>query len=106
MQKSFGDIPEIRIDREQIRQVINNLIYNAIDSMPKGGTQTVATHKEFLNGIIYVVLKITDEGEGIPEDKLHKLFEPFFTTKAIKQFYGTGLGLSISRKIMEEAAGQ
>jgi signal transduction histidine kinase/HAMP domain-containing protein len=102
---SITDVPLLPIDKEQIKCVIENLISNAVDSMPKGGTLSVATNKEFLHGIPYVVVKIMDEGEGIPEEKLCKLFEPFFTTKAVEQFYGTGLGLSISRKIMEEHCG-
>jgi signal transduction histidine kinase len=102
---SNGDVPLLPIDKEQIKCVIENLISNAVDSMPKGGNLSVATNREILHGIPYVAVKIRDEGEGIPEDKLCKLFEPFFTTKAVEQFYGTGLGLSISRKIMEEHCG-
>ena len=103
--KSFSDVPPLPIDREQIRYIIDNLISNAIDSMPNGGNLTLATCQEILHGVVYVVVKIKDEGEGIPEDKLCNVFEPFFTTKAVGQFYGTGLSLSISRKVMEEHCG-
>lgn len=105
IKKLFGNTPQIRIDKERVRQVIDNLILNAINSMPNGGTLTIATNVELVNGIIYVVVKITDEGEGIEEDKLSMIFEPFFTTKSRGHFYSTGLGLSTSKKIMDEHHG-
>ncbi len=103
MHMSFKKIPEILIDRDQVRQALDNIISNAIDSMPDGGTLKVETCMEMMHEIGYVTVKIIDCGEGIPEDKLGLLFEPFFTTKKIG--HGTGLGLSISRKIMEEHHG-
>lgn len=105
IQMSLGEVPQIRIDKEQIIKSINNILSNAIDSMPKGGTLTITTGKEYLNDITYVVVKITDKGEGIAEDKLCFIFEPFFSTKAVGTLTGTGLGLSISRKIIEEHCG-
>ncbi|MEJ2324250.1 MAG: ATP-binding protein [Nitrospirota bacterium] len=91
------------VDRDQIRQAADNLVSNAIDAMPGGGTLSVGTSEVELNGITYVALHVSDTGPGIPEDKLHLIFEPFYTTKKIG--HGTGLGLSISRKIMEEHGG-
>lgn len=105
MHKSFGDIPQIQVDRDQAKQAIDNLISNAIDSMPNGGVLTVTTNKEVLNEITYVAIKVIDTGKGISEDKLSMIFEPFFTTKAAGISYSTGLGLSISKKIMEEHGG-
>jgi len=96
------DLP-VLIDRDQIRQAVTNLVSNAIDAMPGGGTLSVETAKEELNGITYVAVRVSDTGPGIPEDKLPLIFEPFYTTKKIG--HGTGLGLSISRKIMEEHGG-
>ena len=103
--KSFGDIPQIQIDKDQAKKAIDNLISNAIDSMPNGGVLTVTTNKEVLNEITCVAVKVIDTGEGISEEKLGMIFEPFFTTKAIGLSYSTGLGLSISKKIMEEHGG-
>ncbi len=103
--KSFGDIPPIQIDKNQAKQAIDNLISNAIDSMPNGGILTVTTNKEVLNETTYAVIKVIDTGEGISEEKLSMIFEPFFTTKAIGLNYSTGLGLSISKKIVEDHGG-
>jgi two-component system NtrC family sensor kinase len=97
-----ADLP-VLLDRDQIRQAADNLVSNAIDAMAGGGTLSVATAEEELNGITYVALHVSDTGPGIPEDKLPLIFEPFYTTKKIG--HGTGLGLSISRKIMEEHGG-
>jgi two-component system NtrC family sensor kinase len=96
------DLP-VFIDSEQIRQAVSNLIVNAVDAMPEGGTLTVSTAAEELNNITYVAVHVSDTGKGIPEDKLPLVFEPFYTTKEIG--HGTGLGLSISRKIIEEHGG-
>ena len=96
------DLP-VLIEKDQVEQAANNLISNAIDTMPDGGTLTVTTQKEQANDITYVAVHISDTGEGIPEEKLPLIFEPFYTTKKIG--HGTGLGLSISRKIVEEHGG-
>jgi signal transduction histidine kinase len=105
VQRSLNHVPLIPIDKEQIKKAVNNIISNAIDSMPKGGNLILATGEEFLNSVTYVVIKITDQGEGIAEDKICFVFEPFFSTKAVGTLTGTGLGLSISRKIIEEHCG-
>ena len=96
-------LPPLLIDREQVRQAFSHLITNAIDAMPHGGTLKVIAGKEDLHNAIYIYLKVSDTGQGIPEDKLPMIFEPFFTTKEISR--GTGLGLSITRKILEEHGG-
>jgi signal transduction histidine kinase len=101
--KSFGDIPKIRVDKLQVKATIDNLISNAIDSMPKGGSLTISTKKENLNERTYAIVKISDTGEGIAEDRLGMIFEPFFTTKVFGR--GSGLGLSICKKIMEDHGG-
>jgi|Deesub1362A_J573_1020465.scaffolds.fasta_scaffold00424_27 two-component system NtrC family sensor kinase len=97
------DLPPVLIDRDQLRQAISNLITNAIDAMPHGGALTVTADTESLHGVTYVVIRITDTGEGIPEDKLSVIFEPFYSTK--EPGVGTGLGLPITRKIMQEHGG-
>jgi two-component system NtrC family sensor kinase len=96
------DLP-VLIDKDQVGQAVNNLISNATDAMPDGGTLTVTTKNEQANDIIYVAVHISDSGKGISEEMLPLIFEPFHTTKKIG--HGTGLGLSISRKIIEEHGG-
>jgi signal transduction histidine kinase len=97
-------LPEVLIDRDQLIQVFNNLISNAIDAMPEGGTITLSTRVDTEHNVNFVVVDVVDTGHGIPEDKIDRLFEPFFTTKEIG--HGTGLGLSICKKIMEEHRGR
>jgi len=93
----------ILIDKMHARQAIDNLLSNAIDSMPNGGTLTISTASEEVSNIDYVAVHVSDTGTGIQEDKLSLIFEPFHTTKVIG--HGTGLGLSITRKIIEEHGG-
>ncbi len=97
------DLPPVLMDKDQIIQALANLINNALDAMPGGGTMKITAGSEVLNDVRYVFVKVSDTGPGIDEDKLPLIFEPFFTTKAIG--HGTGLGLSITRKIMEEHGG-
>lgn len=97
------DLPPILIDRDQVKQALTNLIMNAHDAMPSGGTLKITAGTEFLNDVRYVFLQVSDTGFGIEEDKLSLIFEPFFTTKEAGR--GTGLGLSITRKIIEEHGG-
>ena len=86
---------EAEIDRDQIVQVLANLVSNAYAAMPDGGTLNVQTSS---NGD-RVVIQVTDCGTGIPEGNLKKVFEPFYTTKQIGQ--GTGLGLAVSYGIVK-----
>ncbi|HHN65644.1 MAG TPA: sensor histidine kinase [Nitrospirae bacterium] len=98
------ELPEILVDRDQVIQVFNNLITNAIDAMPEGGTLTISTRTDTEHNVSFVVVDIVDTGHGIPEEKIDRVFEPFFTTKEIG--HGTGLGLSICKKIMDEHRGR
>ena len=98
-----GNLPNVLIDREQVRQAMGNLITNAIDSMPGGGTLAVKTGMQELHAVSFIFLSVSDTGTGVPEEKLPLIFEPFFSTK--ETGHGTGLGLSITRKIMEEHGG-
>jgi PAS domain S-box-containing protein len=103
IERSLGETPLIEGDKEQVREAVENLLSNAIDAMPDGGTLSVITGKEVVKERTYVTVKVKDTGKGIDKDDLGKIFEPFFTTKvAVK---GTGLGLSITRKIVEEHGG-
>lgn len=98
-----GDIPLIRIDREQVLEALKNLLSNALDAMPGGGALSITTEREVIRGIPYVTVKIKDTGEGVPADRMKMIFEPFFTTKV--QPKGTGLGLPIAKKIVEDHGG-
>jgi signal transduction histidine kinase len=97
------DLPSVLMDKDQVKQAFTNLITNALDAMPRGGTVQIAAGTEYLNAVRYVFLRVSDSGRGIDEDKLQLIFEPFFTTKEIG--HGTGLGLSITKKIIEEHGG-
>jgi len=100
---NFGTDLPILADRTHVGQALDNLLSNAIDAMPNGGTLTVSKMTEKINNIDYVTVHVSDTGAGIPEEKLPLIFEPFHTTKMIGS--STGLGLSITRKIMEEHGG-
>jgi signal transduction histidine kinase len=91
----------IRADKNQLTQVIINLVMNAVDAMERKGTLTFRT---FLNkSKRRVCIEVSDTGCGIPEENLSKVFDPFFTTKG--QEKGTGLGLSTSYGIVQENDG-
>jgi signal transduction histidine kinase len=96
-------LPSCVVDRDQIRQAVNNLVANAIDAMTAGGTLTLRTRTERDGGVNYVVMDVIDTGEGVPVEKVDRIFDPFYSTKEIG--HGTGLGLSICKKIMEEHKG-
>ncbi len=98
------DLPTVQADRQQLRQVFLNLITNAGDAMPEGGTLTVRSHAGAMpGGQPGVVIEFSDTGTGIKTDDLPKLWEPFFTTKP--EGKGTGLGLPICRRTVEEHRG-
>jgi PAS domain S-box-containing protein len=98
-----GDIPPVMVDNDQVIEVMNNILSNAIDAMQEGGTLTIATDKTMVHGKEYAVVNVSDTGEGITDEQINMIFEPFFSTKIIGQ--GTGLGLPISKKIMEDHGG-
>jgi signal transduction histidine kinase len=95
----------VMADPEQLKQVLINLIKNASESMPHGGTVTLRSIDDtlVLGGTLrkVVVMEVTDTGTGIPPEVQERLFDPFFTTKDA----GTGLGLSIAARIMEQHGG-
>lgn len=95
--KYDSELPPVYFDEDQLKQVFVNLINNAIQAMPNGGTVTITMKKE-LNSIVCI---IEDEGAGIPEHAMARIFDPFFTTRP----NGTGLGLSIVQKIMNHHKG-
>ena len=89
---------------DEIRQVLNNLIGNAIDSMPMGGRQLLRSREamNYKTGLRELVISVADTGGGMSEEVQRRLFEAFYTTKGI---HGTGLGLSISCEIVERHGG-
>ncbi len=84
---SFSDIPDLPLDEKEIRQLLLNLVRNALEAMPSGGTINIRTSKDNNE----VILAIQDTGSGIPKEIVEKIGTPFFTTKE----QGTGLGLAI-----------
>ncbi len=96
-------LPDILIDRDHIRQAVNNLISNAIDVMPDGGRLSIKTYLEEIYYAEFIVIEVKDTGPGLTNDATKMMFEPFYTTKEIG--VGTGLGLSICKKIMDEHNG-
>ncbi len=94
------DLPEIKANKSQIRQVISNLIVNALQAMPGGGILTLQTSFDKF----CVQLRVTDTGIGISEEIKESIFMPFFTTKDVDQ--GTGLGLSVVHGIVSSHGGE
>ena len=108
------DLGRIRADRRQLEQVVMNLVVNARDAMPEGGTIRIETEALTLGEELrrdravvpageYAVIRVLDTGCGIPPDRLNKVFEPFFTTKKVGE--GTGLGLSTAYGIVKQSGG-
>jgi signal transduction histidine kinase len=93
----------IRVDPNQIKQVLLNLVHNALQAMPRGGTLAVQTANVVRNQLNWVIVAVRDSGTGIKPEFLERIFEPFFTTRPVGS--GTGLGLSVSYGIIMEHGG-
>ncbi|HUJ25294.1 MAG TPA: ATP-binding protein, partial [Myxococcales bacterium] len=104
-------LPKVTIDPEQLKQVLINLVLNAVQAMPKGGelTFTSALNREITGELkdattlqrVHAVVRVHDTGEGIRPEDLPRVFLPFFTTRPT----GTGLGLAVVRRIVEGHGG-
>jgi signal transduction histidine kinase len=93
------DLPRVRGFGGELNQVWANLVDNALDAVPAGGRVTVTARAEAGK----VVVRVTDNGAGIPADVKSRIFDPFFTTKAVGK--GTGLGLDIVRRLVDRNDG-
>jgi two-component system sensor histidine kinase HydH len=92
-----GDVPLVSGSRGLLKQVFLNLVLNAAQAMPKGGTLSLAS--EFRDGRVWI--RVADTGHGIPAEHLERIFNPFFTTRK----EGTGLGLAITHRIVQSFGG-
>ncbi|MCE5229414.1 GAF domain-containing protein [bacterium] len=101
-----GSVATINVDGQQIYRCLLNLVQNAMDATPAGGTIWISAAREerARSGLSapLTVLRVGDGGPGIPEENRVSIFEPFFSTKGSK---GTGLGLAVTRKIIQEHGG-
>jgi PAS domain S-box-containing protein len=96
------ELPYVYADRQQVMQVLGNLLTNACQAMPGGGALTIRGKLSSSNGQPFVSISIKDSGVGIPPENAGKIFEPLFTTKA----KGIGLGLAICKSLVEANGGQ
>ncbi|MEO8370006.1 MAG: ATP-binding protein [Candidatus Solibacter sp.] len=93
-----GALRQLQVDPEQMTRVVRNLILNAVDAMPEGGTLTVRTALQ--GGVAR--LEISDTGQGLTPEECERLFTPYYTTKT----HGTGLGLAIVQSVVSDHGGR
>jgi len=96
----LGDIPLIMGSPSELREVLTNIIFNAVDAMPRGGKLTIATQPQAED---WVEVRMTDTGIGMTEEVRKRIFDPFFTTKGVKN---SGLGMSVSYGIIKRHGGE
>ena len=107
VERKFARVPNVHANGNQIQQVLLNLLINARQAMPNGGTLSLGI--SFSDEDQHVDLLVKDTGTGIPQDKLRRIFDPFFSTKSGPDESGkggTGLGLSACRNIIESHNGR
>jgi PAS domain S-box-containing protein len=97
----LGDIPACAANANAMRQLLLNLLTNAVQAMPQGGDLRLRTARTAANRIC---LEVEDTGVGIAPENLHRIFDPFYTTKAPGQ--GTGLGLSVVHSVVNRHGGE
>lgn len=104
-----NSVSYVEVDKSKLSQVLNNILVNAMQAMPKGGRISVCCQNVDIDedtvlplpGGCYVKISVEDEGKGIPDDQQSRIFDPFFTTKED----GTGLGLATSYSIIKKHGG-
>jgi signal transduction histidine kinase len=94
------DLPRVHGFAGELNQIWGNLIDNALDAVPASGRVEIAARRESRR----IVVRIADDGPGIPAEIRDRIFEPFFTTKSAGQ--GTGLGLDIVRRLVQHNEGE
>jgi two-component system nitrogen regulation sensor histidine kinase NtrY len=100
LERKFAErLPQVRVDPEQMRRVIINLVDNAIEAMDRKGTIAIETAHDPANNLVRIT--VADDGPGIPAEERDKLFLPYYSTKG----RGSGLGLAIVRRIVAEHGG-
>jgi two-component system sensor histidine kinase HydH len=97
---SIGKLPEVRIDREEMKKALLNIMLNAIQATDSNGRLEIRSH--ITDHSRMVIIEIEDSGKGIPQEKLSRIFQPYFSTKE----KGTGLGLSIAYRIISDHKGK
>lgn len=98
------NLPWVLIDANQMKQVLINLVHNALQAMPDGGEMEIKTSNATRNNRDWVIVSVQDTGVGIPQLEQARIFEPFYTTKGNQG--GTGLGLSVTYGIITDHGGQ
>lgn len=98
------DLPWVSMDENQMKQVLLNLVHNALQAMPEGGQLEIVTSAMQKVGREGIIVSVGDNGIGIPPEIQTRIFEPFFTTKADRG--GTGLGLSVTYGIVSDHGGE
>jgi signal transduction histidine kinase len=101
--KLASELPWVLIDRNQIKQVVINLVNNALYAMPQGGLLSIETGQRQRHGKSFLCVMVRDNGVGISAENLERIFEPFYTTRG--DHGGTGLGLSVTYGIVTEHDG-
>lgn len=96
----LGDVPLIMGNPSELREVLTNIIFNAVDAMPEGGKLTIATRPQAED---WVEVRIVDTGMGMTEEVKKRVFDPFFSTKGVKN---SGLGMSVSYGIIKRHGGE
>lgn len=102
--EDLASLPPVFMDSDQMKQVFLNLINNAVDAMPEGGTLTITTGVRGSGSGVHVEAAVGDTGVGMSQEQIDQIFDPFYTTKGNER--GTGLGLSVSRGIIEGHGGR
>ncbi len=98
--KKLGDIPLIMGNPSELREVLTNIIFNAVDAMPEGGEVTVSTQPQTDD---WMEMRVVDTGIGMTEEVKKRIFDPFFTTKGVTN---SGLGMSVSYGIVRRHGGE
>ena len=98
------NLPWILVDANQMKQVLLNLVHNALQAMPSGGQMRILSQSASRAGRDWIVVSVCDTGVGIPPQDQARIFEPFYTTKGDQG--GTGLGLSVTYGIITDHGGR